>query len=513
MLSVHLTQTVLGAVFCWVCLRVYQGDVPDVLAGRWPVCLALLALAWMITLPLFAWLWSLLITIDRRLSFWTLYWLGLLGPLLLVVALVLTVSLFRARDVPNRARSFLLLGAVTTWPIMQIAAYFACSKALPMTLVEQASLTPYWSVVCVYGLCLVLPLALVSVALRVRRARLVHAASAGHLVGGKGLLMPGEAVVWGRVQLAEGEAQAVRLEVDQLGSEAESSGTWSHTWTETSRRLTVRPFYLRTPAGERVRVLAGDNPQLMDALDGKILVNRTLRTCIAELTPRESVTAFGELLRARDPEAAPEGYRSAAIGWVLQPPAGGRMLLCSYPIDRPFVESARRILVHVVLLLAVVAVGQCALIDYHLRVAFGQVVDASVTQARLVERETEEGKEIERHVTVALASSQTLSHEVTRDSFANATVGGRVPVLRDPRFGSLQFGEHPTTTFWTAVLAGLCALFSLLLGLSNRPDAEWYSKATLEDQGSGRLPEPTPTQRTGDAEIRELVDQALRPKS
>ena len=64
------------------------------------------------------------------------------------------------------------------------------------------------------------------------------------------------------------------------------------------------------------RVLAGDTAKLMDALDGKILVNRTARTCSAELSPGEAISAFGQLSRERDPEAAPEaGYRSAAIGW------------------------------------------------------------------------------------------------------------------------------------------------------------------------------------------------------
>src|SRR5690349_2381857 len=62
----------------------------------------------------------------------------------------------------------------------------------------------------------------------------------------------GETIVCGRVEVAEGSAKALRIDVDQLGEESESSGVWSHKWTETSRRIDVQPFYLRLDSGERV---------------------------------------------------------------------------------------------------------------------------------------------------------------------------------------------------------------------------------------------------------------------
>src|SRR5688572_20659594 len=409
LLAVHLSQTAVAGIFCWICLGAYRGALSPELQRWWLTCLVLLATAWMAAPPLFAGLWRFAPPTEARLSFWEFYWISLMAPPISIVALVPRSMRRWMQGVARRRRAgaSLLLGVFTTWPIMLVAAYLACDRALPRTLVEEASLSPYWSVVLVYGTCLVLPLALTGAAVLVRRRRLVQGASAHEAIAGSGALVPGEATVTGVVELADGETRAVRLEIDQHGTEQESSGSWSHTWTEAGRRLTVHPFYLRTPAGQRVRVLAGDDARLMDALDGKILVNRAERICSAELTPRETVSAFGHLSRGRDPEAAPEaGYRSSAIGWVLVPPDGGKMLLSSYPIDRPFHERAFRILWSVVLVLAVVAAAQCTLLGYHLRVWFGEPLAASVKEATLVREKTDDGYEIKRVVTVTLPGAR-----------------------------------------------------------------------------------------------------------
>ena len=384
LLCLYLTQTVIAGIFCAICYWVYGGALPASLAHSWPALLAILAMAWTGALPLLAWLWRFAPSVETRLTLWGSYWIGLIAlPVALLVIAVGVVRRGKREVVAPRSELSLLAGVITTWPIMQVAAYLACEEALPVSLAEDA-LSPYWSFVLAYGACLALPLALTAMALHVRRRRLVQAANAREIAG-TGALVPGEAMVTGVVELAEGESCAVELRIDQEGTEQESSGTWSHTWTETGRRLTVRPFYLKTKAGDRVRVLAGDHVKLMDALDRKILVNRTARTCIAELTPGEAVSAFGQLFRGRDPEAVPQaGYRSSAVGWVLRAPEGGKMLLSSYPIYRPFDERARRILWWVAALLVVVVAGHVALLGYHLRVAWGERIPATVTDARIV---------------------------------------------------------------------------------------------------------------------------------
>src|SRR6185369_6868987 len=123
----------------------------------------------------------------------------------------------------------------------------------------------------------------------------------------------------GHVALAEGAARAVRVEVEQAGTESESSGVWSHEWTEVSRRVFVEPFYVVDAAGRRTRVEPRDDVLLVDSMNGKILVNLTRRIRTAELTPGEEVWASGELTAALDPEGATSGYRDAA-GLVLRAP-------------------------------------------------------------------------------------------------------------------------------------------------------------------------------------------------
>jgi hypothetical protein len=521
LLAVHLSQTAVAGIFGWGCFQAYHGTLSPQMEAWWTAWLVSLALAWLGVLPVFAWLWRFAPPIEARLSFWASYWLAALALPVSILAIAVAVLRRPSPGLAKRSRTHasLLVGVVTTWPLMQIAAYLACDEALPTTLVEEASLSPYWSFVLVYGTCLALPLALTTAALLVRRKRLIQATSAHEVSAGSGSLMPGEATVNGVIELAEGETRAVRLEIDQHGTEQESSGTWSHTWTETGRRLTVHPFYLKTRTGQRVRVLAGDEARLMDALDGKILVNRTERTCSAELTPGETVSAFGQLSRARDPEAAPEaGYRSAAIGWVLLPPEGGKMLLSSYPIDRPFHERAFRILWCVVVLLALVVASQSTFLGYHLRAVFGQRLAASVTGAKIVEEKTDDGVELKRLVTVTLHISgagrdRTVTRQVTWESYPAATPGRTIAVVREPVFSTTNLGEHPTAPFWVVFAGCGIALMCLFVGDGDRPDARWYLERKVVDHGSGRLPDAEPTTDKNVAEIRELVDQAFGRKS
>jgi len=122
-------------------------------------------------------------------------------------------------------------------------------------------------------------------------------------------LDPGEAIVLGTVEHARGEETAVRVEITQDGTESESSGSWSHSWSERERRLQVRPFYLRHGSGRRIRVEPPGRVLLVDDMDGCIRVNLAERIRVAELTPGEKVFAHGVLTATPDPEpsAAPQG--------------------------------------------------------------------------------------------------------------------------------------------------------------------------------------------------------------
>jgi len=119
---------------------------------------------------------------------------------------------------------------------------------------------------------------------------------------------------------------------------------------------------------------------------------------------------------------------------------------------------------------------------------------------------------VSRLVTVSLPSAgveraQTLVREVTEESYPNATPGKTITVLRDPVLSTMNFGEHPTVSFWFLVEVVLVVLICFSLAARDRPDARWYLESKLVEQGSGRLPDVQPVTENSLSEIRALVDQ------
>lgn len=193
----------------------------------------------------------------------------------------------------------------------------------------------------VVGVTVVLPLllALACGAMYWRAARRARLAAASY--GGDHPLAPGEVVLRGRVAYARGESTAVRVEIEQRGSERRGKKTWQQSWVEASRQITVRPFYLEADPGLRIRVEPADDVCLVDDLDATFLRARDRRTRMGELGSGEVIYARGTLVAATDPEQ-PANHRGGTAGaLVLRRPAGGRMLLSSRPLSEPFERRAR----------------------------------------------------------------------------------------------------------------------------------------------------------------------------
>ncbi|AUX34239.1 MULTISPECIES: hypothetical protein [Sorangium] len=303
-------------------------------------------------------------------------------------------------------------------------------------------------------------------------------------------LAPGEAVVMGTVERAQGADVAVRIEVEQEGSETESSGVWSHEWSETDRKVRVQPFYLRHASGARVRVEPGEDVMLVDALDGMILVDRTKRVRVAELVPGEQVFAVGELRRAPDPEAPTQGYRGVAQGFLLVPPSHGRrMLLSSEPLGQRF---ARRAAFHLrwAALAAFAAIAfNAAFAGFHARRWLGETVDVRVTQLR----EVEDGDTDHHMVTVQQSEGGAVfSDEVSHAAFARLRQGDALKARHVPSWPSASAVGPDVTAHsaaWVALpLLGVLAFAYLIRAHSARP---WYEKKVV-DQGSGKLPDVEP---------------------
>jgi hypothetical protein len=150
-------------------------------------------------------------------------------------------------------------------------------------------------------------------------------------------LAPGETVIIGKVDADEEKIPAITIDIEQQGRQWRYKSGWQHEWKESSRQVTVRPFYVTGDRGA-IRVEPNQQVFLVDALDG-VQRQGMVRHRTATLTAGEPVHILGTLVRAPDPRQG--GYREAAMGWVLRPPSSGPMLISTEPFEERFVRRAR----------------------------------------------------------------------------------------------------------------------------------------------------------------------------
>jgi hypothetical protein len=302
----------------------------------------------------------------------------------------------------------------------------------------------------------------------------------------------GEIILHGRVATADGAARAVRVEVEQEGTESESSGVWSHTWTETSRQIFVEPFYVIDATGRRTRVEPRDDVFLVDAMDGKILVNLTRRIRTAELSPGEEVWASGVLTIAPDPEAATHAYRGAAA-LVLRAPPGRRMLLSSEPLGARFEAKARfyRRWSAVLALLGMMA-WSLMFGPYFLRSVAGETRQATITQ--LHPYDTENDGTVTHHFRVGFTlggKETTAADDVSVETFNRLQEGQSIAVRWVPSMPQLStIGAEATVGSAPLLLLFSAVWLAALLVYRNRIQHSlgWYEKKVV-DKGKGKLAE------------------------
>lgn len=305
-------------------------------------------------------------------------------------------------------------------------------------------------------------------------------------------LAVGDIVLFGTVEYARDENVAVRVEVDQHGEESESSGVWSHKWTETKRRVLVAPFYLKLSSGERVRVEPSADVLLVDSMDGKIRVDLTHRIRSAELTPGETVFAAGTLVRAVDPESAAGGggYRSPGEGFVLRPPRSGKMLLSSEPLGNRFRERSRFHRSWFFYILITAAVFHVAFLGYHVRRYWGETTTATIRKLDHSITKDDDGDDVHHYVVwLEPKGGGRFSDNVSDDLYSLLREGDGVPVryVRHKAFAELSSIGRGGTVFGFAwcVVPLFLATWLLYRGKESltRP---WYERELVDD-GSGRL--------------------------
>lgn len=165
----------------------------------------------------------------------------------------------------------------------------------------------------------VLPLGLVAAwsALWWRHHR--RRAAAERALDARAPLKDGHAIVLGQVELEPGATgPAIELAIRQQGSDVRGKNGWFHRWTEYSRTVRVRPFWIRTPNGQRVRVEPDENVALHDDLSRTRRVAHFERVRSAELTVGETVHVRGTLFNASR-AGLDAAYRANAAEPVLRP--------------------------------------------------------------------------------------------------------------------------------------------------------------------------------------------------
>ncbi len=355
---------------------------------------------------------------------------------------------------------------------------------------DDSFISPELSAAVVFGLHGALLLLVFVLLLRRSRAFWRRKRRAAELVGRDGPLEAGEAVLQGVVEYAAGVDQAVKISVDQEGSESESSGSWSHRWEETGRAVIVTPFYLRLFDGRRVRVEPDDAIELLDPLDGKVMVNRNQRILSADLVADEQVFVSGTLVRARDPEAEQTGYRGEGTELVLRPPKDVPMWLSSMPLGWIFETKARFFGRWAWAFFALFLLFQAFDSPYHVNLAAGEVHTGMVVR-HWTEVEKEDGKpdQVTHKVEVETGATIT-SHTVSTSEHQVLTPGVKLKMLVTPWWPEqAQIGVRAGESV-VGLLVGFWWIGGLFIWFWTRWRKErHWSHRQVVDSESGRLPE------------------------
>lgn len=319
-----------------------------------------------------------------------------------------------------------------------------------------------------------------------RRIALARAAEASVVDDPPPMLVEGaEVVLAGTVRHHEDHDVAVKVSVHQSGTESESSGSWSHSWTEIDREIVVRPFLLELSTGQLVLVHPPKNVDVADALDQKVWINRNKRVLSAELVPGEKIFARGRL--ERSDVAAPGGaYRDSKWGWALGPSRDGQMLLSSEPLGAGLRKRAafhRNFAIWAVLLLGVMTV---TLVGYYGRL-FGHTDKATIVSKRFFQTTDSDG-DTNDHWAVSLRGDEV---EVAEDDYDRITPQVVVPIRMGSPF-NWDLGSRATISIWRLLfLVTYLMLFLIPYYGRRRSSRPWFRRKVNETR-SGKLPDPPP---------------------
>ncbi len=308
------------------------------------------------------------------------------------------------------------------------------------------------------------------------------AARAEASVGGKAppLLEAGDVVLTGIVRHLADHDIAVKVSITQDGDETESSGRWSHSWTEVDREIVVAPFLLELSGGELVRVEPPRNVDVADALDQKVWINRNKRVLSAELVPGEQIHVRGRLGRS-DIAVPSTAYREVAWGWSLTG-ATAQMLLSSEPLGAGLRQRAGFHRNFAWLALGMLVASQLSLAWFYQRAA-GTPQAVKVTDTRYYTTSDSDGT-YHHHVIRLEIGADVKIHG---DDYNVIQVGNLV-AIRLAGASNWNLGSRPTIHWAHGVFVSALPIVFWGLYVTRRRSSRPWFRRTVNEVGSGPLP-------------------------
>lgn len=315
-----------------------------------------------------------------------------------------------------------------------------------------------------------------------------------------GPLRAGPFVLVGTVEVEDG-ATPLTIRIVQFGKEWKVKGGWSHSWTETSRTVDVRPFVVRRDDGTTIKVEPGLRVVLHDNLSRFEHASPTTRTRIAEVKPGDRIYVAGKLV-----DVGVHGgggvYREAPRMPRLIPASTGPMVLST---EAPGGTARRLGRLHrscVLAISALLAFQLVAVISPYLAQHLTGVTSVgAIRQVRTYQtyHKPKNGSgywTTHQEAEVDVSREQSATFRIAEDLYTCVVRDGcdRVIVRRAALAGmtTTQLGSRPTlgvtraTILLIASAAALIVWLIILIGA--RP---WWLRRKVVDRGSGHLSRTT----------------------
>jgi hypothetical protein len=319
-------------------------------------------------------------------------------------------------------------------------------------------------------------------------------ASARRAAAGALELRPGSTIVHGIVHTDDAKP-AIVVETREAGREVQTKSSWSHTWTEQHRSVTVRPFDVVLGDRTRVRVVPHQRLRFIDDMVVTQHDSERMRVRRAELAHGDGAFIEGTLAHELDPRS-PDGYRGSGKQWVLRFPEGARPLVSGLALEEPYVRWRRfwagASSCALVLCVLVAALSYERFWRFELR---GVVVDAEVTDLRHYTTHSTRNGTKQHYVVRARGAlpdgtAVNLEDEIDRDPWVRLQLRSRVAFLVDPESPeSHEIGTAPHLESWGAFVGVfVLVLAAFLVGAAHKRRKRWFEMEKIKYVSSGRLP-------------------------